>query len=319
MMSNYGNIREDFVLQPVSGKALPVYKGEVLRIIQEEGEQCVDFNCFNLHDYKEHMSVGHVRRQGYYMKQGHLLWSAPPRFRPMMALLEKPDTCVIDLLAARCQAGMFEIVAGFERHTNCADTLAESIGEYGLTPDDVHDSCNMWMNTGISPEGKVQYFWNTGRKGEYVDWLALMDVLAVPLTCGSGDLLMTSNFSLKPIRIQVFEPSQETLRQTADYVNEYGSLKNQRTVDSFQVKEIRRERELKADPAYKPRFVNYPITYEPVEVELTAADYQALQDLKQHRWPGTDEDVVRGAVMTWYVDNRRNKFWDIYYAGVARD
>ena len=72
-MSNYGNIREDFVLQPVSGKALPVYKGEVLRIIQEEGEQCVDFNCFNLHDYKEHMSVGHVRRQGYYMKQGHLL------------------------------------------------------------------------------------------------------------------------------------------------------------------------------------------------------------------------------------------------------
>lgn len=318
-MAAYSKQREDVVLQPVSGKAIPVYKGEILRIAQVDGEQCVDFNCFNLHDHKEYMSVGLTRRQGYYMKQGQFLWSAPPRFRPMLALLEKPDTCVIDLLAARCQAAMFELVAGFERHTNCADTLAEAIGEYGLTPDDVHDSCNMWMNTGITSDGKVRYFWNTGKKGEYVDWLALMDVLAVPVTCGSGDLLMTSNFSLKPIRVQVFAPSPDTLRQADEYVKEYVSLKNQRTVGSFQVKEILKERALKPNPNYKPKFVNFPITYEPIEIELTEEDYRNLQELKQRRWPGTDEDVVRAAVMTWYLDNRRNKFWDIYYAGVVRD
>ena len=52
-MISYGKERFDLVLQPISGKAVPVYAGEVLRIIQVEGEQCVDFNAFNLHDYKE--------------------------------------------------------------------------------------------------------------------------------------------------------------------------------------------------------------------------------------------------------------------------
>jgi hypothetical protein len=38
-------------------------------IIQVEGEQCVDFNCFNLRDYKERMSVGHMRLQGFRVAQ----------------------------------------------------------------------------------------------------------------------------------------------------------------------------------------------------------------------------------------------------------
>ena len=50
-MVTYGKMREDILVQPISGKATPVYKGEVLRIVQEEGGQCVDTNVFNLHDY----------------------------------------------------------------------------------------------------------------------------------------------------------------------------------------------------------------------------------------------------------------------------
>jgi len=42
----YGAKRDDFVLQPVTGKAIPLYKGEVLRITQEVGGQCVDFNGY---------------------------------------------------------------------------------------------------------------------------------------------------------------------------------------------------------------------------------------------------------------------------------
>lgn len=318
-MTTYGKKREDVTLQPVSGKALPLYKGEVLRILQAGDGQCVDFNCFNLHDYKEYMSTGITRRQGVPMQKGHFLWSAPPRFRPMLALLEKPESCVIDILAARCQAAMFELVFGFNIHTNCHDTLAESIGEYGLTSDDVHDSCNMWMNTRINQEGKVEYFWNTGKKGEYVDWLALMDVLAVPIICGSADVMLVSNYSFKPIQVQVFERSPETGQLADDYVKEYVCLKNQRTVDDFRLKQIKADRELRQDATYEPQFVNFPITYKEYEIELSAEDDAQVQELKKKKnWPGTDAEVVRAAVMAWYLDNRRNKKWDIYYAGVKQ-
>ena len=64
----HGNKRLDVEMPPVTGKAVPVLKGEILRITQVAGGQCVDFNCFNLHDYKEHMSVGHTRRQGRFCR-----------------------------------------------------------------------------------------------------------------------------------------------------------------------------------------------------------------------------------------------------------
>ena len=65
-----GKCRYDITLRPISGKAIPLYAGEVMRIIQVEGEQCVDFNCFNLRDYKERMSVGHMRLQGFRVGAG---------------------------------------------------------------------------------------------------------------------------------------------------------------------------------------------------------------------------------------------------------
>jgi Uncharacterized conserved protein len=140
-MISYGKERFDLVLQPISGKAVPVYAGEVLRIIQVEGEQCVDFNAFNLHDYKERMDVGCSRGStGFRPKKGDILSSNPPRYRPMIGILEMSPTCQTDVLGRTCHATLFEMYFGLERHTNCQDTIAEAISEYGLTPDDVHDS-----------------------------------------------------------------------------------------------------------------------------------------------------------------------------------
>ncbi len=49
------------VLEPGTGKAIELLAGQILRIEQVEGGQCVDFNAFNLHDYKEFMHCGRTR------------------------------------------------------------------------------------------------------------------------------------------------------------------------------------------------------------------------------------------------------------------
>ena len=51
----------ELVLEPGTGKAIELRAGQILRIEQVEGGQCVDFNCFNLHDYKEFMHCGRTR------------------------------------------------------------------------------------------------------------------------------------------------------------------------------------------------------------------------------------------------------------------
>ena len=54
-MDNRRFIRE-FTLQPATGKATPVNRGEIIRIEQIGNGQVLDFNAYNLHDYKEHFN-----------------------------------------------------------------------------------------------------------------------------------------------------------------------------------------------------------------------------------------------------------------------
>ena len=299
-MISYGKERFDLVLQPISGKAVPVYAGEVLRIIQVEGEQCVDFNAFNLHDYKERMDVGSSRSStGFRPKKGDILSSNPPRYRPMIGILEMSPTCQTDVLGRTCHATVFEMYFGLERHTNCQDTIAEAISEYGLTPDDVHDSFNMWMNSEWDSTGKTFTIANTGRKGDFVDLVAFFDILAVPLMCGSGDIRWTSNFSLKPIQIKVFEASSDTKAIVDQVRTRHGRFKNQRTVDQFRVKDIKADRELRPVPGWKPQFVNFPLEVEDMTVKLNEAEYRKAVSLQEQGFGKDVGDVVRRAVMIW--------------------
>ena len=72
----------EWILEPGTGKAIALRAGQILRIEQVEGGQCVDFNCFNLHDYKEFMHCGRTRTvHGFNPSTGTFLWSAPPRER----------------------------------------------------------------------------------------------------------------------------------------------------------------------------------------------------------------------------------------------
>lgn len=303
-MIQYGPLKTDLVLQPVSGKALPVLRGQVLRIIQEQGEQCVDFNAFNLRDYKEYMGVSNTRsRNAFRVKKGDIIWTVSSRDRPMFLILEMPETCKTDLLGGRCRASLFDR-RGYGLHTNCQDTLAAAIGEYDLTPDDVHDSLNMWMNTEWDSVGRYFTVRNTGRKGDYVDLLAIIDTLSVPVTCGSGDVGWTSNFSFKPIRVQVYDASPETLRLVEDIERRHTGFKGQRAPADFKVNKIKADRELRRNPDYVPEFVNFPIVAKAIPVQLSQEEFAKAQELV-NRGLGKDAgEVIRIAMMLWYIRNR---------------
>lgn len=300
-----GSRRLEIILEPVSGKALPVYKGEILRITKIKGGQCVGFNCFNLNDHKEYMSVGHMRRESFHPTPGQMIWSNPPRFRPMMKFAHMSPACVADTLSARCSGVIFEDQYGIDEHPNCQDTLAEAIGEYGLTPDDVHDSLNFWMNTEVDHIGYYTV-WNTGKWGEYVDLLAVMDVLAVPVICGAGNLCVTGNVSYKPIKVEIFKVSKQSKEVAEREWKTHTGLKSQRLPGSFLSATIRSDPELAPDPHYEPAYVNFPIEWKEIEVVFSDEEFQMIW---AHRGTlgDTEEEVVRTLFFHWYLDNRKKR------------
>jgi len=290
-------VREEIVIEPGTGKGLPLRRGQVLRIEQVAGRQCADFNCFNLHDYKEYLHTGRTRHMhGLHPTRGDFLWSAPPRERPMMAILE--DSCgTNDALYPRCSAFLFEYHYGLAVHTNCHDIQAEAQREFGLTPDDVHDSLNFFMHTGVDATGRPFIADNRARPGDYVELLALIDVLAVPNVCGA-DVMATSNFELKPLRVVVFDASD------ADWagIPPLPRYRNQRTPADFTIKEIKADRELRRDPSYRARFVNVPLTVSEVEVRLDAEEREMLASLvATGRFGESGAGVLRHVFFSWWI------------------
>src|ERR1700730_7906062 len=221
-------VLQELVIEPGTGRALELKRAHVLRIEQVVGRQCADFNCFNLHDYKEFFHTGRTRHlHGLHPTKGDFLWSAPPRERPMMAIIE--DTVrTNDVLYPRCSAFLFEHQYGLPVHTNCHDIQAEAQREYGLTPDDVHDSFNFFMHTGIDQNGMPFIGRQIAKKGDYVELLALFDVLAVPNVCGA-DVMATRDFSFKPIALTIVETNEDALAA----VPEFPKVGTQRTPADF--------------------------------------------------------------------------------------
>src|SRR5579862_6442828 len=288
----------EHVLEPGTGKAIEVLKGQILRIEQVEGGQCADFNCFNLHDYKEFMHCGRTRTvHGFHPSKGTFMWSAPPRERAMLYILE--DTVGRnDVLFPRCSAYVYEAAYGFAVHTNCHDIQAEAQREYGLTPDDVHDSFNLFMCTGVDQDGHAYMTRQTTKAGDHVDLLALMDVLAVPNVCGA-DVMRTSNFALKPLKLTVFEATEADLSR----VPKTPVLKSQRTPKDFRNATIKADRELKRDPSYRSEFPNTPIRITELAVTLSPEELAAFKAVKRTDIYGEDDAAaLRDLLFSWWEE-----------------
>ena len=287
----------EWTLRPGTGKAFEIAAGQVLRIAQIEGGQCADFNCFNLHDYKEFMHCGRTRTvHGFHPSKGTFLWSAPPRERAMMFILE--DTYGRnDVLFPRCSSYIYESAYGYDVHTNCQDIQAEAQREYGLTPDDVHDSFNFFMCTEITGPHRATMTRQNSKAGDYIDLLALIDVLAIPNVCGS-DVMRTSNFSLKPLQITVYEATDAQI----DSVPKVPILKSQRTPKDFKNSKIKTERELLRDPSYVPAFANVPLDVESLTVRLSAEEVSLLAGAKLESYGDDDAAALRDIFFTWWEE-----------------
>jgi uncharacterized protein len=232
---------------------------------------------------------------GLHPTKGDFLWSAPPRERPMMYIIE--DTAgTNDVLYPRCSAFLYEYHYGLPVHTNCHDIQAEAQREYGLTPDDVHDSFNFFMHTGIDRAGRPFIGRQMAKKGDYVDLLALS-------TCSRCRMSVVRTWWQPAIShsspSRFFEPSDEALAAVPKFFH----IGTQRTPADFKIKTIKADRALRRDPNYLPEFTNVPIRTTEVAVTLDAEEAQALEVLKATgRYGGTDAEVLRYVLFSWWIE-----------------
>ena len=66
--------------------------------------------------------------------------------------------------------------------------LVEALEPHGLTPEDVPDVFNMFMNVSYDDEGRYHIHGPVAGKGGYIDMRAEMDSLVALSACPAGDV-----------------------------------------------------------------------------------------------------------------------------------
>jgi uncharacterized protein YcgI (DUF1989 family) len=187
-------------IEPQTGAAFELRTGQLLRVIDLEGEQVADVTAFNLADKAESLSSG--RSIDYanriYLTKGDLLYSN--RSRPMFAILED-DVGRHDFLLTPCSPETFKIIYKNEgHHPSCFENLATNLARFGIAPDSIPTTFNIFMNVEIETDGALKILPPRSKAGDSILLRAEMDLI-VGLTACSAE--MSNNYRFKPIGYEI--------------------------------------------------------------------------------------------------------------------
>ncbi|MFC7934605.1 DUF1989 domain-containing protein, partial [Streptomyces cinereoruber] len=259
----------EHLIAPGTGKAIEVAKGQIIRIEQVEGGQCGDLNIFARRNRHERIHVGRTRAMeaDNSPTTGDLIWSNAPWERPLATVLA--NTARTDTLFPYCSALLYSKYFDTHAHTNCQQIQTEAQREYGLAPYDVHESFNLFMYVSVDADGGRSIDRNESHPGDYIEFHALDDIVAVPNVCGD-DLGKSSNYFLRHLKAVVLDALPQDQERTEQ------ALAAGRADAVLQQPYDLPDAPLVHDDSYVPSFPYLPLTFTTDAVEVSNAQAEAL-------------------------------------------
>jgi len=176
----------DQVLDSGLGWTHVLSPGQILRIVDLEGNQAVDTLFYNAEDETERYSaVDTVREQGnLYLSAGTRLLSTEGRVLCTIVA----DTCGRhDTLGGACAAESNQVRYAVEKRFmhSCRDTFLLTIATQTrhLSKRDLAANVNFFMNVPVTPEGKLTFEDGLSAPGRYVELRAEMPVRVLISNC----------------------------------------------------------------------------------------------------------------------------------------
>jgi uncharacterized protein len=183
-----------------------VARGQVLRIVDLEGNQAVDTLFYNAHDTEERYSAADtIRAQGnIYLTTGSPLRSNLGA--SMLTIIE--DTCGRhDTLGGACSAESNTVRYALEKRYmhSCRDNFLLALERHGrhLNKRDLPGNINFFMNVPVSSDGALRFADGISAAGRYVQMRAHMDVLVLISNCPQLNNPCNA-YNPTPIRILVW-------------------------------------------------------------------------------------------------------------------
>ena len=185
-----------------------INKGQVVRILDLEGNQAVDTLFYSAADSEERYDANNtIREQGnIYLTTGTVLLSN--QGNPMLSIVA--DTCGRhDTIGGACSAESNSVRYALEKHHmhSCRDSFLLALAKWdnGLDKRDLSSNINFFMNVPVTPEGGLTFEDGISEAGRYVEMRAEMDVIILISNCPQLNNPCNA-YNPTPVEVLVWDP-----------------------------------------------------------------------------------------------------------------
>lgn len=208
----------DLRVKSATAESYFIRAGEYFQIIDVDGRQCTDFQCFDarkldrgIQNPLDVTTTRTILGHSYAMPGLHAKYFD----QDMTALVEVvQDTCGRhDAFAMACSAKYYDDI-GYPGHANCSDNFNGALAKFDVAPRRGWMAANFFFNTWIDGHGVVMTDEPWSRPGDYVLLRALTDLVCVSSAC-PDDTSPANGWHLSDIHVRSYAATERFQRAVA--------------------------------------------------------------------------------------------------------
>lgn len=155
--------------------------GDVVRFVDLEGKQAVDFLCYGAADARDRYNAANTMKMAgsIFLNAGTVLYGeyATPLMRIRGTSCPDHDT-----IGGCCSMEMNLLRYGRRTHS-CRANFLHELSKFRMGEADIVANVNFFMSVPVGPKGEMAISESRSRPGDYVDVEALSDVIALISNC----------------------------------------------------------------------------------------------------------------------------------------
>ncbi|MGR3571187.1 DUF1989 domain-containing protein [Brevirhabdus sp.] len=208
----------DLRVKNATAEAYFVKAGDYIQVIDVDGRQCTDFQCFSARKLDEGRELPldvtatrSVMGHSYPMPGLHAKYYDQD-MTPLVEVIQ--DTCGRhDAFSLACYAKYYDDM-GYPGHVNCTDNFNAVLGEKGIGPRGGWMAANFFFNTDVDAHGVMFSDEPWSRPGDYVLLRALTDIVCVNSAC-PDDTSPSNGWNPTDIHVRTYSGAEKFSRAIA--------------------------------------------------------------------------------------------------------
>jgi len=210
---------QDLRIRAATAQAYEVKAGEFIQVIDVEGRECSDFQCFDaarLDGGVEAARDATITRSlmgASYPMPGLYAKYYTSDFQPTVEVVH--DTVGRhDTFNTACNAKYYEDM-GYPGHINCSDNFSVALAPYGIAARRGWEAINFFYNTNLDDANQLFFEEPWSRPGDYVLLKALTDLVCISSACPC-DIDAANGWQPTDIHVRVY-PATNTFKKATAY------------------------------------------------------------------------------------------------------